>query len=82
MSMPAAKSLLELMHGLANYAAERTARASSMRCLNSMAGAAAQMSPEMLLTLITDPPPLPSAGASAPGIDLAGECGRASPTRW
>ena len=28
--------------------------------LDRMAGAAAQMSPDMLLTLITDPPPMPS----------------------
>jgi len=37
-----------------------------------MAGAAAQMAPDMLLTLITDPPPLPS-GTGAPRMDLAGE---------
>jgi HEAT repeat protein len=66
------KSLLELMHGLANYAAERKPDELDS-VLNKMAGAAAQMSPDMLLTLITDPPPLPSAGAGAPRMDLAGE---------
>jgi hypothetical protein len=65
------KSLLELMHGLANYAAERKPEELDS-VLNKMAGAAAQMSPDMLLTLITDPPPLPG-GAGGPRMDLAGE---------
>lgn len=65
------KSLLGLMHGLANYTAERQP-AELDAVLNKMAGAAAQLPPDMLLTLITDPPPLPS-GAGAPRMDLAGE---------
>jgi hypothetical protein len=65
------KSLLELMHGLANYAAERKPEELDS-VLTKMAGAAAQMSPDMLLTLITDPPPLPG-GAGGPRMDLAGE---------
>jgi len=65
------KSLLELMHGLANYAAERKPDELDS-VLDKMAGAAAQLSPDMLLTLITDPPPLPS-GTGAPRMDLAGE---------
>ena len=65
------KSLLELMHGLANYAAERKPEELDS-VLNKMAGAAAQMSPDMLLTLITDPPPMPS-GAGGARMDLAGE---------
>jgi hypothetical protein len=65
------KSLLELMHGLANYAAERTPEELES-VLNTMAGAAAQMSPDMLLSLITDPPPMPS-GSGAARMDLAGE---------
>jgi hypothetical protein len=65
------KSLLELMHGLANYTAERKPEELDS-VLNTMAGAAAQMSPDMLLTLITDPPPMPSA-AGAPKMDLANE---------
>lgn len=65
------KSLLELMHGLANYAAERKPQELDA-VLDKMAGAAAQMSPDMLLTLITDPPPMP-AGTGAPRMDLAGE---------
>ena len=48
------KSLLELMHGLANYAAERKPDELN-KVLDTMAGAAAQMPPDMLLTLITDP---------------------------
>jgi hypothetical protein len=66
------KSLLELMHGLANYAAERQP-AELDAVLNRMAGAAAQMSPDMLLTLITDPPPLQPPGTTTPGMDLGGE---------
>ena len=66
------KSLLELMHGLANYAAERQPEELDA-VLNRMAGAAAQMSPDMLLTLITDPPPLQPLGTSAPRMDLGGE---------
>jgi hypothetical protein len=65
------KSLLELMHGLANYAADRKPEELDS-VLTKMAGAAAQMPPDMLLTLITDPPPLPS-GTGAPRMDLAGE---------
>jgi len=65
------KSLLELMHGLANYAAARKPEELDA-VLDKMAGAAAQMSPDMLLTLITDPPPMPS-GTGAPRMDLAGE---------
>lgn len=70
-SMQQRKSLLELMHGLANYAAEREPQELDS-VLNKMAGAAAQLSPDMLLTLITDPPPMP-AGAGGPRMDLAGE---------
>lgn len=66
------KSLLELMHGLANYAAERKPDELDA-VLNNMAGAAAQMSPEMLLSLMTDPPPLSSGGVGAKRMDLAGE---------
>jgi hypothetical protein len=64
------KSLLELMHGLANYTAEREPQQLDA-VLDKMAGAAAQLPPDMLLTLITDPPPLP--GGSGPRMDLAGE---------
>ncbi len=66
------KSLLELMHGLANYAAERQPGELEV-VLDRMAGAAAQMSPDMLLTLITDPPPLQPPGSAAPRMDLGGE---------
>ena len=70
-SLQQRKSLLEMMHGLANYAAERKPDELNA-VLDNMAGAAAQMSPDMLLTLITDPPPLPG-GAGARRMDLAGE---------
>lgn len=65
------RSLMELMHGLANYTAERKPDELDT-VLDKMAGAAAQLSPEMLLTLITDPPPVPE-GAGAPRMDLGGE---------
>src|SRR6185436_4885861 len=64
------RALLEMMHGLANYAAEREP-AKLDAVLDKMAGAAAQMSPDMLLTLITDPPPVP--GGAGPRMDLGGE---------
>ena len=69
-SMQQRKSLLELMHGLANYAAEKQPEQLNT-VLDKMAGAAAQLSPDMLLTLITDPPPLP--GGTGQKMDLAGE---------
>ncbi len=65
------KSLLGLMHGLANYTADRKP-AELDSVLDRMAGAAAQLPPDMLLTLITDPPPMPS-GSGAARMDLAGE---------
>jgi hypothetical protein len=70
-SLQQRKSLLELMHGLANYTAERQPEELNT-VLDRMAGAAAQMTPDMLLTLITDPPPMPG-GAGGARMDLAGE---------
>src|SRR5688572_28909854 len=70
-SLQQRKSLLEMMHGLANYAAERKPEDLD-KVLDSMAGAATQMTPDMLLTLITDPPPV-AGGAGAPRMDLAKE---------
>ena len=66
------KSLHELMHSLANYAAEKQPEELDS-VLNNMAGAAAQLPPEMLLTLITDPPPAPTGQPGAPRLDLASE---------
>src|SRR5688572_2488650 len=70
-SLQQRRSLLEMMHGLANYAAERKPEELD-KVLDSMAGAATQMTPDMLLTLITDPPPV-AGGAGAPRMDLAKE---------
>jgi hypothetical protein len=70
-SLQQRKSLLEMMHGLANYAAERKP-AELDKVLDSMAGAATQMTPDMLLTLITDPPPV-AGGTGAQRMDLAKE---------
>src|SRR5688500_3049614 len=70
-SLQQRKSLLEMMHGIANFAAERKPEELN-KVLDGMAGAAAQMTPDMLLTLITDPPPIPG-GADAPRMDLAKE---------
>ena len=75
------KSLLELMHGLANYAAERQPDELDA-VLNNMAGAAAQMSPEMLLSLMTDPPPLRAGGGGTSAWTWPASCNRGSPTRW
>jgi hypothetical protein len=65
------KSLRRLMHDLANYTADRKPDELDA-VLDTMAGAAVQLPPDMLVTLITDPPPLPS-GSAAPRMDLAGE---------
>ncbi len=65
------KSLVELMHGLANYTADRKPEELD-GTLDKMAAAAAQMSPDMLLTLITDPPQTAS-GAGGQRLDLGRE---------
>lgn len=70
-SLQQRKALLEMMHGLANYAAERKPEELDS-VLNKMAESAAQMSPDMLLTLITDPPPAATGGGAA-RMDLASE---------
>lgn len=70
-SLQQRKSLLEMMHGLANFTAERKPEELN-KVLDSMADAATQMTPDMLLTLITDPPPTPG-GAGAARMDLAKE---------
>ena len=69
-SLQQRKSLVEMMHGLANFTAERTPDDLNA-VLDTMAGAAAQMTPEMLLSLITEPPPVPGGGT--PRMDLARE---------
>ena len=63
-SLQQRKSLLELMNGLAKYTAEKRPNELN-KVLETMASAAAQMPPDMLLTLITDPP--------SGGMDLAKE---------
>lgn len=69
-SLQQRKSLVEMMHGLANFAAERKPDDLN-KVLDTMAGAAAQMSPDMLLSLITEPPP--AAGGQGERMDLARE---------
>ena len=68
-SLQQRKSLVEMMHGLANFAAERKPDELN-KVLDTMAGAAAQMTPDMLLSLITEPPPVAGGGAR---MDLAKE---------
>jgi hypothetical protein len=65
------KSLLEMMHGLANYAAERQPQELDS-VLTKMADAATKLPPDMLMSLMIDPPPVP-AGAGGARLDLAGE---------
>jgi hypothetical protein len=66
------KSLLQLMHGLANYAA-RTAPQDLDKVLTHIAGAATRLSPDMMLALLTDPSPRTAHEGEAPAIDLGGE---------
>lgn len=63
------KSLVEMMHGVANFAAERQPDGLNA-VLDSLAVAASQMTPEMLLALITEPPP---GGPGTHGVDVARE---------
>lgn len=70
-SLQQRKSLVEMMHGLANFAAERKPDELN-KVLDTMAGAAAQMTPDMLLSLITEPPPVAGGGGAA-RMDLARE---------
>ena len=65
-SLQQRKSMLELMHAMANHAAGRQPEELDS-VLNNMAAAAAQLTPDMLLSLITDPPP------TGDGLDLAQE---------
>jgi hypothetical protein len=65
-SLQQRKSMLELMHAMANHAAGRKPEELDS-VLNNMAAAAAQLTPDMLLSLITDPPP------TGNGMDLARE---------
>ena len=70
-SLQQRKSLVEMMHGLANFAAERQPEELN-KVLDTMAGAAVQMTPDMLLSLITEPPPT-AGGGGTPRMDLARE---------
>ena len=70
-SLQQRKALVEMMHGLANYAADRKPEELS-KVLDTMAGAAAQLTPDLLLSLLTEPPPLPG-GAGNARLDLARE---------
>ena len=66
------KSVMQLLHGLANYAA-RTAPEQLDGVLQNLAGAAARLSPDMMLALITDPPPRSTRDGDLPMLDLGGE---------
>ena len=68
----ARRSLLQLMHGAINYAAAKVP-ADLDRLLTHMAGASAHLSPDMMLALLTDPPPAGVEYAEASPIDLAAE---------
>jgi hypothetical protein len=70
-SLQQRKSLVEMMHGLANFAAERKPDELN-KVLDTMAGAAAQMTPDMLLSLLTEPPPV-AGGSGTARMDLARE---------
>ncbi len=65
------KSLVQVMHGLANYAAAQAPQ-NLNSVLDHMAAAAAHLSPDMMIALMTDPPPL-AHDPNAPRLDLAGE---------
>jgi hypothetical protein len=70
-SLQQRKALVEMMHGLANYAADRKPGELD-KVLDTMAGAAAQLTPDLLLSLITEPPPI-AGGAGPARMDLARE---------
>lgn len=68
-------SMVRALHGLANYAAQQSAGTLDAT-MQRMAGAAMQLSPDVLFALLTDPPPLPAAQSDQPRVDVAGELQR------
>lgn len=66
------RSLLQLMHGVINYAAAKVPEDLD-RLLHHLAGAAARLSPELMLALMSEPPPPGVDYAGAPPLDLAAE---------
>ena len=66
------RSVMQLMHGLANYAATQSPEALDS-VLEHMAGAATRLSPDVMLALMMDPPPLASSGASGARVDVAAQ---------
>jgi hypothetical protein len=66
------RAVLQLMHALANYAA-RTAPDQLDTVLQSMAGAATRLSPDLLLALMMEAPPPAPDGSDPPGLDVAKE---------
>lgn len=67
-------AVVRALHGLANYAARESA-GSLDATMQRMAGAAMQLSPDVLLAVLTDPPPQNAAGEQ-PRVDLAAELQR------
>jgi hypothetical protein len=65
------QSLLKILHGLANYAAEHSSGEFDT-IMNGMARATTRLTPDMMLSLLTDPPPRREVSA-APVVDLGGE---------
>jgi len=68
----ARRALLQLTHGLANYASASVPDEME-RLLGHLAGAAGRLSPDLMMALLTDPPPAGAAYGEAPPMDLAAE---------
>ncbi len=70
-SLQQRKALVDMMHGLANFTADREPAALN-GMLEKMAAAAARLPPDLLLALITEPPPI-ATGSGSQRLDLARE---------
>lgn len=62
-SLQQRKALVDMMHGLANFTADREPAALN-GMLEKMAAAAARLPPDLLLALITEPPPIATGSGS------------------
>ncbi len=70
-AVPQKQALLRLLHGLANYLAEEAPEEFDMVMAN-LAAASTRLSPDLLLSILTEPPPPGSVTSAAP-VDLGGE---------